>query len=251
MAVTRQATHSTPIAAATPAGGAETGLRGFCGRLRTAVRDAWPIALGLAPLAFTAGATGAAAVGTPTAVFGSVLMYSGGAYFVMVSMLAQGAALPAVVMASIAANSRFVVYSAALSPKLSHHPWIVRAIASYFLAEPVFAHLDQRPLDGDQRTVRMYVLGLGAAVWTTWQVAFVVGAAAGPAVVEQVPTAFLVATLFVGLLVPGLRTIPAVAAAVAGAAVIGLAGGEMGSLSLVAAATVGLLLGSAIERSGS
>lgn len=143
------------------------------------------------------------------------------------------------------------MYSAALSPKLSHHPWIVRAIASYFLAEPVFAHLDQRPLDGDQRTVRMYVLGLGAAVWTTWQVAFVAGAAAGPAVVEQVPTAFLVATLFVGLLVPGLRTIPAVAAAVAGAAVIGLAGGEMGSLSLVAAATVGLLLGSAIERSGS
>ncbi len=195
-------------------------------------------------------AVGAAShqVAVPTAVLGSVLMYSGGAYLVALTMIGEGAAPVAVLAAVLVVNLRFSVYSAALSTKMQDHPLWMGAAITYFLAEPVSAYLDQV----DQREARnmtrvrlIVIVGLG---WSAWQVAFLAGALAGPALAAVAPTNVLSAALFIGILVPGMKSSPAIVAAAASAAVMVTVVGIVGVGGLFAAGAVGMVAGVATRR---
>jgi predicted branched-subunit amino acid permease len=215
---------------------------------RDALRDSWPILLGVAPFGLLIGVTiGRGDLGIPLGLGSAAVYYGGSGHFAALTLLATGATPLAVLAAVAIVNARLALYSAALQPRFRGQPGWFRWLAPQFLVDQTYALAADRPeLEG--RAFRRYWLTLGSAFTVAWLGSHVVGLLLGPVLPEHSPLDIAAPALFVGLLVPQLVRRPAVVAAAVGAAVAAAAAALPAGTGLVLGAVAGLAAGSCAAR---
>ena len=204
-----------------------------------------PANVGLTPFGLVCGVGAAAAGANLAGALGmSAIIFSGAAQVLAIQLLAAGAPLAVIVLTCFVAGLRFLMYSAAMAPYLRPLPARWQKALAFLLTDQAFAsslrHFDA---GADPRRGALHFLGAGFALWAWWQVTNVVGFFTGNLIPASWSLDFAVPLCFIGLLVPALRSSPAVAAALtAGIAVVLLESLPM-RLNLIVAGLLGIAVG--------
>lgn len=175
---------------------------------RDAVADILPVTVSVVPFALVIGITIARATSVPewAGLFGGFAYYSGAAQLASVSLLAVGSSIPLVVGTTAIVNARLLMYGAAIQPRFRDQPRWFRWLGPHFLVDQTYAISSARPELDDPERFRRYWLTSGAVLGTGWMAAMTTGVVAGPVLPELTALSFAVPAVFIGLLVPRLRT---------------------------------------------
>ncbi|MBL0143371.1 MAG: AzlC family ABC transporter permease [Betaproteobacteria bacterium] len=213
-------------------------------------RDIAPALLGTMPFGFVAGVAAVGAGMTPIeGVALSFTVFSGIAQLVVAQLVAAQSPVIVTLAAVAVVSLRHLMYSAALSPHLSHLPAGWRLLLAYLMTDQSFALGVKRLGESGSRAHRhYYMLGVALTLYIVWQACVAAGALAGAQVPATWSLDFVVTLTFLGLLVPALRTRADIAAATVAGAVALLAAGLPYKLALVAASLAGVAAGVAFER---
>lgn len=179
----------------------------------------------------------------------SVVVFAGTAQLAALPLLAAGAPLGVIFLASLILNLRFLLYSLSISPHLRGlGPWS-RWLAGYFLSDNGYAHAIARIASQPAAPGHAeYFMGACTAIWVTWQSATVVGIAVGAGVPASWSLEFVVVLTFTALAVTSIRDGAAAAAAFA-AGITAIAAIDLPyRLGLIAAAIAGIAAGFVAER---
>lgn len=213
-------------------------------------RDCLPIAIGIVPFGFVAGATAAdAGFGLPGAMGFSLIVFAGASQLAAIDLLHSGAAIALAVTTAWLINLRFVMYSASLAPHLGHVPLRRRALVAYVLTDQSFALSLTRYGAGLAVADRVrYYLGTALPLWVTWQVTTILGALVGQAIPEDIPLDFTIPLCFLVLVAPAVTDRPAAfAALVGGVAAVVVAGTGLHDAAVVLGAIAGIAAGTALD----
>jgi 4-azaleucine resistance transporter AzlC len=216
--------------------------------VRRAMRDALPLFVPAVPFALVIGLAVVESGINPFAGWStSWLIFGGAAQLTLISLLGSGAAVAAAVSAALVVNSRHLMYSAALAPTFQRQTAWFRWVGPYLLIDQLFA-LSSLEQHAEEQDFRTYYLAAGLTFWVLWLLITAVGLAIGPVVPESWDLEFAVPLLFLGLIVIGVDKSSKVAAALAGAGVTYLTAGLPNRSGLLVGAAVGILAGTAVER---
>lgn len=200
-----------------------------------------PFLLGVFPFALVAGAASTDAGLSLAQVAGlSMFLFAGSAHLAFVDLAGAGAPVVVVAATAIFVNLRYLMFSAAQAPGLSHVPRGLRPLVAHLLTDETFA-----VWSGENRPSRAFLLGSGLSQWLVYVVGALIGASVGTQLPPDLGLDFAVVLSFIGLLVPTIRGRrgAGVAALVAGVAAV--AGTLLPlHIGLVAAALLGTLAGS-------
>jgi branched chain amino acid efflux pump len=210
--------------------------------LHRGARDSVAVIVAYVPFGLTIGAAMANAGVPPLVAWASSpLLFGGAGQLLAVQLLGAGAGAAVTVLAALVVNARFLLYSAALGPHVADWPRRGRWAAAYLLADPVYALTAARfsgPAGAGAPRDRMaYYAGVGVTLWCAWLLL----TGLGMLLAAVLPAGFrldLAAPLtFLLLLLPMLGTGAAVAAAaVGGLAAVAASGLPLGLNVLVGAA---------------
>lgn len=220
-------------------------------RIALALKDVLPIMLAYFPLSITFGVL-AAASGVPwhTSIFSSIWIYSGGAQFMLISML-DTATAPATIIATILlVNMRHILYGATMGPNLAHWREPLKWLAAVGLTDESFVVTYNRAAAGE-KLAPSYYLTFALAAYGSWIAGTVVGAGIGGIVPSEAAAvlSFALPALFLALLFAGERTLPHLLAACTGAGLATLAGlMNLGGIGLIAGGLVGATAGQLLYR---
>ena len=177
----------------------------------------------------------------------SVLVFAG-SQLVAAQMLVGGAPAALIVATGATMNARHLLYSASIAPYLRERslPW--RLLLAYLLTDETYLLSMRRYQQSDQSQHRQwFLLGAGLSVWTACQSSTALGSLLG----AQVPAAWhleFTATLtFLALLISSLRNRASRGAALAAGVCAVLAVGLPFKLGLLAATSLGIAVGLALE----
>jgi len=223
-----------------------------------------PIAVGYLPAGVAFGVAARQAGLVPAeALLMSLVVYSGASQFALLGLLAAGASWIAMLIVSLTLSLRHLLYGPSLAPRLGDTGTLRTAGVAFGLNDEVFAVSSVKlPREGGLG----WLLGLELGAYVSWALGTIVGAVAGTALIEELPSlapalSFALPALFVALLVPlvssggetagrgATRSTSLGAAAVAAgvvAAVCGLIG--LGSWGVIAAGVAGSVCGLLLER---
>jgi predicted branched-subunit amino acid permease len=214
------------------------------------VRDAFPMALGVAPLSAIFG-TLVVSGGLPPelAVALSAIVFAGSAQLAAIGLIGVGAALPIIWLTTFVINLRHVLYSATLQPATRNWPLRWRIVGAFGLTDQCFAGFERRIVLNGVRDALPYYFGLACTLWANW----VGWTAAGAYLGHRIPGIgalgldFALIATFVALVAPRIRAAaPAAVAAVAGS-VAWFAQGLPYKLGLLAAALCGIAAGALFD----
>jgi predicted branched-subunit amino acid permease len=202
------------------------------------------------PFALAIGAALVSAGVNPFLAWSSaVVVFGGSVQLVTVQLLADGAGLGVVLLTTLVMNARHLLYGASLAAHVGSWPSGRRAVASYFLADPVYALAAgrfNRPSGAEARW--RYFIAMALTCWLGWIALTATGAVLADALPESLPLELAAPLTFWLLLLPTLTGRAAVAAAVAsGACAVPLLDLPLG-LGLLAAAGVGIVVGGVMGR---
>ncbi|MDD7971812.1 AzlC family ABC transporter permease [Roseinatronobacter alkalisoli] len=181
----------------------------------------------------------------------SVLVIAGAAQFVALQMMVENAPVLIVLAASLAVNLRMAMYSASLAPHLGPISWWRRSVVAYFMVDQAYAasilKYDQAP---DMSTGRKfaYYMGVVTPICPPWYIATWAGAALGTAVPAGLPIDFAVPITFLALIVPMLRTLAHVIAALVSIVGMLVFSFMPFNLGLLVAAALAMMAGAEVER---
>ena len=221
------------------------------GAAGAALRDAVPVAISVLPFGIAVGAAiSETAMSNLVGWVATPLVFAGSAHLAAVTLLGEGAAWIAVVVATLVVNARMLIYSAALSPLFRGQPRWFRWAAPHLILDETFALVfARRPEErGDRRWFRRYLVASGGFLGVVWLVAVTAGVLAGHVIPESWPVEFAAPAALTGLLAPALRGRPAVAAAIVGAAAAVALRPLMDTGSIIAGAGFGMLAGIVAAR---
>ena len=219
---------------------------------RDAVRDAWPIVLGIAPFGLLIGVViGHTGVGAGLGLGSSALFFGGSAHLAALTLLAEGAGPAAVLVCVLTVNSRLALYGAALQPRFRCQPTWFRWLAPHLLIDQTYAIASARPELAQPARFRRYWLTAGIVIAIAWLACNAVGVLLGPALPQHSPLEIAAPAVFVGLLAPQLRSRPAVLAAAVAAAVAAASSALPQGLGLVVGALAGVCVAALVERAPS
>ncbi len=209
-----------------------------------------PMLLGIVPFGLVAGAAPVAeGLDVSHAIGLSLLLFAGASQLALADVLGGDGGVAIAVVTALTINLRMLLYSASLAPALATESLGSRLRASYFLVDQAYALSITRWDGTDDRRYRLpFYFAIGLLLWTAWQTTTVIGALVGSSVPDDIPLDFAVPLVFLVLLVPVLRTRPAlVAAAVGGAAAVAAA--ELGAdrLAIVIGGVCGIVAGAMAE----
>ncbi|MGY6550153.1 MAG: AzlC family ABC transporter permease [Roseinatronobacter sp.] len=181
----------------------------------------------------------------------SVLVIAGAAQFVAVQMMVEQAPVLIVLAASLAVNLRMAMYSAALAPHLGALSWPRRALLAYCMVDQVYAAAVLRyeqgpPLTATQKMA--FYLGVAAPLVPLWYVSTWAGAVLGARVPADLPIDFAVPITFLALIVPMLRSLAHVAAALVSILGVLAFAALPFNLGLLVAAILAMITGAEVER---
>lgn len=210
-----------------------------------------PVLLALIPFGLAFGAT---AVGSGLsaieALAMSVFVAAGAAQLAAVQLIAAGASVAVVILTVLVINLRLTLYSASLAPHFRRLPVGWKGLLSYHLTDQAYAATITRFDDGEveEPDKRWYYLGVGLAIWVTWQAATVLGVFLGAWASDGWSLDFVLPLTFIALAVPAIKDRTTAAAALsAGVAALFVAVLPL-NLGLIAAALVGVLGGLVAEK---
>ncbi len=209
-------------------------------------RDVLPIAIGVIPFGFVAGASAVeAGYGWAGALGFSVVVFAGASQLAAIDLLSGGSAIAVAVATAWLINLRMVMYSASLAPWLSHEPFRHRAGAAYVLTDQAYGLSIIHYSKGAPKADRLrYYLGIALLLWVNWQVTTLLGAVAGNRIPDSVPLEFAIPLCFLALLVPAVSDRPtAVAAVVGGVGAVLVAGTPLSDAAIVLGAVSGIVAG--------
>ncbi|GAA0133374.1 AzlC family ABC transporter permease [Paenibacillus sp. YSY-4.3] len=203
------------------------------------------------PLSITFGVL-AASSGVPwyTSVFSSIWIYSGGAQFMLISMIDTATAPATIIVTILLVNMRHVLYGATMGPYLAHWRESLKWLAALGLTDESFVVTSNRAAAGERLTPSYY-LTFALAGYGSWIAGTVVGAGIGGIVPPEAAAvlSFALPALFLALLFAGERTLPHMLAACTGAGLATLAGFmNLGGIGLIAGGLVGATVGQLLGR---
>jgi predicted branched-subunit amino acid permease len=184
-----------------------------------ALHDVGPVLLAIAPFAFFIGVQIDSTPGNRAgSLAGSFLLYAGSAQVSALTLMTQGAGLAALLLTVALVNSRFMLYGAGLATRFVAQPRWFRLIAPHFVIDQTYALVTMRDDLGDRARFRRYWMTSGLTIGAVWVAVMTAGVLLGPVVPASAATTSVPVWVFVGLLVPALRSrADVVAALVAGA----------------------------------
>ncbi|WP_410770034.1 AzlC family ABC transporter permease [Fontibacillus sp. BL9] len=225
-------------------------------RMMMALRDGLPIVIAYFPLSVTFGVL-AAAGGWPTfnTVFSSVWIYSGGAQFMLLGMVASTSASVSIISTILLVNLRHVLYGATVGPYLKDWKEPLKWAAAFGMTDEGFAVISSRAAKGD-RLFPSYYLTFAFMGYGSWIAGTLVGSGLGGMVTQDVAEvlSFALPALFIALLFGGTWNVPSLVSASTGAALATLAammhwGGIGIVLGGIVGATAGKMVHSRMGRS--
>jgi len=213
-------------------------------------REMVPVLLGTMPFGFVAGVVAIASGLTPWQGLAlSLFSFSGIAQLVTCQLVAARAPVPVVVAGAAVVSLRFLMYSAALAPHLTHLDRRWRALLAFLMTDQSFVSSVKRYSEpGDTGARHWHFLGSALTLYVFWQAAVIVGIVLGAQVPASWSLDFAVVLTFIALLVPAVRTRADLAAAIVASAVALATAGLPYRLALVVASIAGIGVGLAIER---
>ncbi len=223
-----------------------TGAHPSAHPVRTGLVDVVPILLGVLPFGLVTGAV-AADVGLAASESAglSAFVFAGASQLAAMDLLSDGSGPLVAAATAWVVNLRFLLYGAALAPKLAAIPMGRRVVLSYFLIDQNYALAETRFTPGwDARSRFGYFLTASLTFWSAWIVTTAVGHSVGASVPDEVPLEFGVPLMFLALLLPVLATWPQVVAAlVGGLGTVAFASLGVGRLALLCGIALGVVVG--------
>lgn len=215
------------------------------------VRGELPIVVGVIPFGMIYGVL-AMSSGLPALLAQgmSAIVFAGSAQFIATDLFATGTPAIVILVTTLMVNLRHLLYSASLAPQVAHLPLPWRMGLAYLLTDECYAVTITRYNDnGDPHDQRhWFFLGAGLMLWASWMASTAVGIFLGAQIPASWSLDFTLALTFIGIVVPILRDVPHVAAAVVAGVVALLAYGLPYQLGLMAAAFAGIAAGMVLER---
>ncbi|WP_018754051.1 AzlC family ABC transporter permease [Paenibacillus sanguinis] len=211
-----------------------------------ALRDALPIVIAYFPLSMTYGVLASAGgLHGGLAVLGSVWIFSGGAQFMLLGMLASASAPVTMVTTLLLLNMRHILYGATMGPYLATWREPQKWLAAIGLTDEGFAVTSSRVAQGAPLTPAYYI-SFALLIYGSWVAGTSIGIGLGSFVNAELATilSFALPALFIALLAGGDRTRASMLAAVSGALVAVLASAlHWGGLGIVLGGVVGATVG--------
>jgi len=203
-----------------------------------------PVLFALLPFGLAFGATATGNGFSPIESLGmSVFVAAGAAQLAAVQLISGGASVAVVVVTVLVINLRFMLYGASLAPHFRSLPLWWKSLLSYHLTDQAYAATITRFDAGEteEPDKRWYYLGTGLAIWTTWQVATMMGVFLGAWVSEGWSLDFVLPLVFIALAVPAVKDrTTGIAALAAGVASVFATALPL-NLGLIGAALIGVL----------
>lgn len=206
------------------------------------VRAELPLLPGIVPFGLIYGAL-AIQLGVPAAVAQamSAVIFAGSSQFIAVPLIA--AATPGIVIVVTVAivNLRHALYSASVAPYIERLSAAWKLLLAYLLTDEAYAvtipYLQKNP---DHPFRHWFYLGAGVTLWTCWQLSTAAGILVGAAVPTDWSLEFVLPLTFIAIVVPMLKTRPAVIAALVAGAASAAAFGLPYKLGLMLAMLLGI-----------
>jgi len=212
-----------------------------------------PLMIGVIPFGLVFGvAAAASSVGGAIGWASSWIIFGGAAQIATIQLLDEGTTAVVVIATALIIQARHIMYSAAMAPHFREFPAAWRWGLPYLLTDQAFAvSIIRYETVTDPTYKRWFFLGAGITLWTVWQTTTGIGVLLG----AQIPAAwsleFTIPLVFLALLIPTLRTRPAVVAAAVGGTVALLGYSMPYNLGLIVGAMSGVMAGVIAERSSS
>jgi len=218
--------------------------------LRAGIRAEAPILVGVFPfgLIYGALARNAGLAAFPAQMMSSIV-FAGSSQFVAAKLIAEAAPGAVIVLTIAVVNLRHLLYSASVAEYVRDLPLRWKILLSYLLTDEAYAAtIVHYETAGVERESHWFFLGAGLALWTTWQASSALGIFAGAAIPSTWRLDFALPLTFIAMVVPTLLDFPVAAAALTAGVVALLAYGLPYKLGLIAAALVGIGMGTFLEK---
>jgi predicted branched-subunit amino acid permease len=156
--------------------------------------------------------------------------------------------IPIVVATALVVNLRFVMYSAALAPYFAKFSTPRKWLFSYLITDHGFALLTAKyKPDAAPDLIEGYYGGVTFTMWTTWQLAVVLGILLGTKVPSSWSLDFTIPLVFLALVMPSLTSRAHWCAAGAASMMAIFTQSMPLKLGLIAAAVVGIVVGTLLD----
>lgn len=214
-------------------------------------RDTLPLIIGAIPFGFIFGALAVNSGLTPAATVAmSAFVFAGSAQFIAAGLVGGGVGVGIIVLTTFVVNLRHMLYAATLAPHVKHlsQRWLVPL--GFWLTDETFAIAANRYNRSDESPHKhWYQLGSSVAMYSNWQLCTLLGIFAGQALEDagQLGLDFAMVVTFIGLVIPMIKTRPALVAVLVAGVTALLAYGLPNQLGLMVAALVGVGAGLAAE----
>ncbi len=214
-------------------------------------RAAGPVLPGVIPFAMV---TGAMVIeqghGLLHALGFSIVIFAGASQLTILTLANEGAPALVMVLTALAINLRMTLYSAVMAPWYAQLKFGPRALLAYLMTDQAFMLTgryvnDHKPALAERF---QFYLGVALALWTTWQLGTLAGVLLGHGVPPAWALDFTVPLSFLALLVPAVRTKPALGAAVAAAVAYFWTRHLPLHSGIIGASIIGILTGVWLER---
>lgn len=217
------------------------------------LRAEFPLLVGVFPFGLIYGALALSSGLSPVqAQMMSSIVFAGSSQFIAAQLFHEAAPGLVIVLTIAVVNLRHMLYSASLAPYVASLPMRWKVLLSYLLTDEAYApsalHYET---EGLSRYSHWFFLAAGFSLWSTWQVSTAVGILLGSAIPESWPLSFALPLTFIAMVVPALKSRPAVASALSAGATALLAYSLPYKLGLILAALVGIGVGTFLEGSTS
>jgi len=216
------------------------------------VRAEVPILVGVFPFGMIYGALALnSGLSTSAAQMMSSIVFAGSAQFVTAQLVHDAAPGLVIVLTIAVVNLRHMLYSASLAPYLASVSTRWKTLLSYLLTDEAYAPtIIKYERDGITPFSHWFLFGAGIVLWSTWQVSTALGVFLGKAIPDSWSLDFALPLTFIAMVVPALKSRPAIAAALSAGVVALLAFSLPYRLGLILAALVGIVVGTLLEGKG-
>jgi 4-azaleucine resistance transporter AzlC len=189
-----------------------------------------------------------AGLSKPASQMMSSIVFAGSAQFITTQLVRDATPGFVIVLTIAVVNLRHVLYSASLAPYLASVSTRWKTLLAYLPTDEAYApslvHFEEK---GVTPFSHWFLFGAGIALWTVWQISTALGIFLGTAIPESWSLDFALPLTFIAMVVPVLKTRPAIAAALSAGVVALLAYSLPYRLGLILAALVGIMLGTYLE----
>lgn len=209
-----------------------------------------PLLIGVFPFGMIYGALALnAGLSTLASQMMSSIVFAGSAQFITTQLVSEAAPGFVIILTIAVVNLRHMLYSASLAPYLKHLSTKWKVLLSYLLTDEAYApSIIQYEKEGIHPHSHWFLLGAGLALWTNWQISTAIGIFLGGNIPSNLQLDFALPLTFIAMVVPVLKKVPMVLAALSAGITALLAYSLPFKLGLILAALVGILIGTLLEK---